>query len=74
MQLTGGSIVFRRHTHRKAGSDCFCAEQPPFLIPDGLLVKIGVVVMMVPMMVMVVHVHHDLSVGHIGHCEAEKEN
>jgi hypothetical protein len=46
----------------------------PILILDGSLVEIGVVAMMVPMMVMVVHDHHNLSLGRIGHCNTEKEN
>ena len=47
------------------------AKQLPFLILDGLLVKIGVVVMMVPMMVMAMHDHYNLSLRRIGHCKAE---
>ncbi|HEY1254785.1 MAG TPA: hypothetical protein VGF01_08400 [Terracidiphilus sp.] len=42
-----------------------------FLILDGLLVKIGVVVMMVPMMVMAMHDHYNLALRRIGHCKAE---
>ena len=43
------------------------AKQLPFLILDGLLVKIGVVVMMV----MVMHDHFNLALRRIGHCKAE---
>jgi hypothetical protein len=47
------------------------AKQLPFLILDGLLVKSGVVVMMVPMMAMVMHDHYNLALRRIGHCKAE---
>ena len=47
-------------------------EHPPLRI-GGLLVEIRVV-MMVPMMVMVVYDHDNLSLRRIGHCKAEKEN
>ena len=43
------------------------AKQLPFLILDGLLVKIGVVVMMV----MVMHDHFNLALRRIVHCKAE---
>ena len=46
-------------------------EHPPLRI-GGLLVEIRV--MMVPMMVMVVYDHDNLSLRRIGHCKAEKEN
>jgi hypothetical protein len=56
------------------GAACNGVEQQPFGSLGGLLAKIGVLVMMVTMMVMVVHDHHNLSLRRIGHCKAEKQN
>jgi hypothetical protein len=48
--------------------------QPPFRSLEGLLVKIGVVMMVVTMMMMGVYDHHNLTLRRIGHCEAEKQS
>ena len=55
---------------------CPCSEGSlafPVLSLDWLLNKMGVVVMVVPMM-MVVYDHHNLALRRIGHCKAEQEN
>jgi hypothetical protein len=45
----------------------------PFSKRGWLLVELGMV-MMVPMMVMVMHDYHNLSLRRIGYCKAKKEN
>jgi hypothetical protein len=56
-----------------AGAGCNRVEQPIPRTLDGLPVKTGVV-MMVTMMAVVLHDHHDLSPRRIRQCKAEKEN
>jgi len=49
------------------------AEWPSFLGPDGLLVRVvGMVMMMVVVVWVRVFDHHDLRHCNRGHCEAEK--
>jgi hypothetical protein len=48
-------------------------KHPCFRSLAKLLVEIGVV-MMVPMMVMVMHDYHNLSLRRLGHCKTRKEN
>ena len=69
--LIAGSFLLQMTDALEGQRRLHDAKQLPFLILDGLLVKSGVVVMMVPMMAMVMHDHYNLALRRIGHCKAE---